>query len=307
MEVPPRHGSVSSEGRAHQKGPRGGLMLAKKQSYVCVLILKSIHEGRVTVLVLHPLLVLEEELHCSLVASLCSPHERRHPSDVGAPLLVDVLPDPIRVPEVCRVDEARPAGDTALVLHQELHDLVPSVLSSNDEGCLAPLVPLALLIEVPGRHVYISEGRGAHEHRPAGGVLFIVHEEHCDIAVAGPGCVGKSRAASVVLQPLLVLDEGPDNLKTSLLCGNHQGGAALRVSRAVLVLSDRPSSLGVRAGHGDHQSGAASAVGQALFVRDQEGGDLCMALLRGDHQSCVAMRISKTMLKLDKCPNGLYT
>eukprot|EP00701_Giardia_intestinalis_P000157 XP_001703981.1 Hypothetical protein GL50803_90628 [Giardia lamblia ATCC 50803] len=39
------------------------LVSLKEQSYVCVLVPEGVHEGRVTVLVLHPLLVLKEELY----------------------------------------------------------------------------------------------------------------------------------------------------------------------------------------------------------------------------------------------------
>ena len=59
---------------AHMKGgPRGSLMLAKKHGYACILVHEGVRGGCVSVLVLHPFLVFEEDLHCSLMA-LVSAH-----------------------------------------------------------------------------------------------------------------------------------------------------------------------------------------------------------------------------------------
>lgn len=92
------------------------------------------------------------------------------------------------------MDKVCPARDTILMLHQKLHRLAPSVLGSDDEGCLALLVPLIFFIEVLGYHVRVFESCGVNGHCLASGVLLVCHEKLCNIVMAGSQPLVPSRA-----------------------------------------------------------------------------------------------------------------
>lgn len=92
------------------------------------------------------------------------------------------------------MDKVCQAGDTALILHQKLHGLAPSILGGDDEGGKTLPVLLTLFIEVLGYHVRVFESCGVHEHCLTSGVLLVCHEKLCNIMVAGSQPLVLSRA-----------------------------------------------------------------------------------------------------------------
>lgn len=70
----------------------------------------------------------------------------------------------------------------------------------REEGCQAPLVPLA--------HGRVSESRGIRKHRPAGGVLLVCHKELYNAAITGSGSVDEGGAATRVCWTLLAPNRG---------------------------------------------------------------------------------------------------
>eukprot|EP00701_Giardia_intestinalis_P006121 XP_001709945.1 Hypothetical protein GL50803_115770 [Giardia lamblia ATCC 50803] len=179
------------------------------------------------------------------------------------------------------------------MLHQKLHRLAPSVLGSDDEGCLALLVPLILFIEVLGHHVRVFECCGVHGHCPASGVLLLYHEKLCNIPVTNSNCVDEGSATIIILQPLLVLNEGSERLKISLLRCYYQSGTAMRVSKTIFMPNHHLNSFCRRVSCSIHQACVAFTVS---LMWGQKGNNLCILLFCGHHQSSPAVPIPLPML-----------